>query len=71
MELKSVVKLAQDNVNQVPTDISSKIQVRKYWWGDGSFDKTTFHVVLVSDCVLPKLYPIAPLVEALDDLMGR
>lgn len=68
---KSVVKLANDNVNQVPADISSHIQVRQYWWGDGSFHKTTFHVVLVSDCVLPKLYPIQPLVEALDELMGK
>ena len=30
----------------------------------------TFDVVLVSDCVLPKLYPIAPLVEGLQELMG-
>jgi predicted nicotinamide N-methyase len=67
---ESVVKLAQENVNQVPIDISSKIHVRKYCWGDGSDKKTIFDVVLVSDCVLPKLYPIAPLVKALDDLMG-
>jgi hypothetical protein len=26
-------------------------------------------LVLVSDCVLPKLYPIAPLVDALDQLL--
>lgn len=66
-----VVQLAQDNVNQVPGDISSIIDVRKYWWGDGSFQNETFDVVLVSDCVLPKLYPIAPLVAAFDDLLGR
>ena len=64
----SVVQLAQDNVTHnahyIPSDT---IDVREYWWGDGSISHT-FDVVLVSDCVLPKLYPIAPLVEAIDEL---
>jgi len=29
-----------------------------------------FDIILVSDCVLPKLYPIAPLVDAIDELAG-
>jgi len=29
-----------------------------------------YDIILVSDCVLPKLYPIAPLVDALDELSG-
>mmetsp|Transcript_20596 Transcript_20596/g.25349 ORF Transcript_20596/g.25349 Transcript_20596/m.25349 type:complete len:384 (+) Transcript_20596:44-1195(+) len=29
-----------------------------------------YDVILVSDCVLPKLYPIAPLVDAIDELAG-
>jgi len=28
-------------------------------------------IILVSDCVLPKLYPIAPLVQTLKDCMGK
>jgi len=66
----SVVRLAQDNVKQVPADISDVIHVREYWWGDGSFHNEKFNVVLVSDCVLPKLYPIAPLVAGIDELLG-
>ena len=67
----SVVQLAHENVNQMSAEISRVIHVREYLWGDGSFDKETFDVVLVSDCVLPKLYPIAPLVTAMDDLLGN
>ena len=49
------------------------VAVQKYWWGTDS-DKLLqehgpFDVILVSDCVLPKLYPIAPLVQALDELL--
>jgi SAM-dependent methyltransferase len=51
------------------------IETQEYWWGTGTIngmnedkDKDDL-VVLVSDCVLPKLYPIAPLVEALDALL--
>jgi len=58
------------------------VTVQEYWWGG---TESTIHfqqeedascssaaapdVILVSDCVLPKLYPIAPLVEALDQLL--
>ena len=66
----SVVRLAEDNVTHnaqcIPSD--TIIEVREYWWGDGSMSDTTFDVILVSDCILPKLYPIAPLVEAIDEL---
>ena len=61
----------------------SQIKVRKYLWGDGTLlselktmndskegtDKY-FDFVLVSDCVLPRLYPIDPLVKAIDELSG-
>jgi predicted nicotinamide N-methyase len=47
------------------------VAVQKYWWGKdrlrgrcGNVD-----VVLVADCVLPKLYPIEPLVDAIDQLL--
>ena len=45
------------------------LTVRKYWWGDGSMKDSQCNVVLVADCVLPKLYPIAPLVIAIDQLL--
>jgi len=41
---------------------------------DGAPIKNDHHhhydIILVSDCVLPKLYPIAPLVDAIDELSG-
>ena len=56
------------------------VTVQEYWWGgtdstihfqdeDASCGTAAPDVILVSDCVLPKLYPIAPLVEALDQLL--
>lgn len=61
----------------------SKVKARKYLWGDGSLCNelkclnngdnkyTHFDIILVSDCVLPKLYPIKPLVEAIDELSSK
>lgn len=66
----SVVQLAKDNVKHNSEHIPNMITVREYWWGNGSFGSETFDVLLISDCVLPKLYPIAPLVAALDELLG-
>jgi hypothetical protein len=40
-----------------------------YWWGDDSLKAKSCDLVLVADCVLPKLYPIAPLVQAIDELL--
>lgn len=51
------------------------IRAQKYWWGDGtsrnllSGTKGNGLVILVADCVLPKLYPIAPLVQAIDECL--
>jgi len=47
------------------------IVVEKYWWGVGTVTggNDNCDIVLVSDCVLPKLYPIAPLVDALDQFL--
>lgn len=75
--IDSVVTLAQDNVRdacsqleQQKVDIKSCIHVTDYWWGSGKLQQD-FDVVLIADCVLPKLYPIAPLVDALDELMRQ
>ncbi len=60
----------------------SQVKVRKYLWGDGTLSKELmigneenikdrhFDIILVADCVLPKLYPIDPLVKAIDELAG-
>jgi SAM-dependent methyltransferase len=45
------------------------INVEKYWWGTVPLPDDQCEVILVADCVLPKLYPIAPLVAAIDDLL--
>lgn len=65
--------IASDEVVPTTTTIRDcPISVEKYWWGTGRIESSTEQpcdVILVSDCVLPKLYPIAPLVEALDQLL--
>jgi predicted nicotinamide N-methyase len=75
----NVVRLANDNIQHALLEVSkvrpeislSKdiIQVQTYCWGDGSMKDQDCDVVLVADCVLPKLYPIAPLVQAIDELL--
>lgn len=59
---------------------SSLLRGSKYWWGDGTIVKelhsfkgagACFDIILISDCVLPKLYPIAPLIDALDECMSE
>lgn len=48
-----------------------EISVLTYDWGmDDERLSPPVDVVLVSDCVLPKLYPIEPLVDAIDRLSG-
>ncbi len=46
------------------------IVVQKYWWGTSPLPDVSCDIVLVADCVLPKLYPIAPLVQAIDELLS-
>ena len=46
------------------------IHVQQYWWGTGTIRGGNHaDIVLVADCVLPKLYPIGPLVDAIDELL--
>lgn len=67
----------EDDIVQVE---SSNILTTKYWWGDGTLKETLknnkgsdakFDVILVADCVLPKLYPIIPLIDGLDECMSQ
>ena len=46
------------------------IYVQEYWWGSGTIHGGNYaDVIIVADCVLPKLYPIGPLVEAINELL--
>lgn len=56
---------------EVVKPASDTVHVLTYDWGmeDGELAPPV-DVVLVSDCVLPKLYPIEPLVDAIDRLSG-
>lgn len=54
-------------------------EVQTYDWGKSSSDillsdregRECFpDIILVSDCIIPRLYPIEPLVDVLDDLSG-
>lgn len=75
----SVVQLAQRNVEHVQQEwkdnelqyiSSGKCSVQRYCWGDDSMKAhQDCEVILVADCVLPKLYPIEPLVRAIDELL--
>lgn len=50
---------------------SGAIHVLTYDWGMKDDDLSPpVDIILVSDCVLPKLYPIEPLVDAIDRLSG-
>jgi len=74
--VENVVKLAQQNISKAYTQLGEEeqrskrdcIEVQRYWWGSGSMNEQ-FDTIIIADCVLPKLYPIAPLVDALDELM--
>ena len=52
------------------------IRAQRYWWGDGtsqslmSSNDDSGLAILVADCVLPKLYPIAPLVQAIHECLS-
>jgi predicted nicotinamide N-methyase len=55
----------------------SSIETQFYWWGTPNAihskviaPEEGFDIILVSDCVLPKLYPIEPLVEAIHQLLN-
>eukprot|EP00977_Amphora_coffeiformis_P003862 scaffold768_cov166-Amphora_coffeaeformis.AAC.20 len=72
--LKGFVKDASVDAENT-SDTEKKIRgcplsVQEYWWGSGSIQGGNHaDVVLAADCVLPKLYPIGPLVDAIDELL--
>jgi len=57
-----------------------KVEVRKYLWGDGNLakelsangiDSKYFDIILCADCIVPKLYPIEPLINAIHELSAE
>ena len=54
-----------------------KLDTQELWWGRDCIenffgdDSDATDLVIVADCVLPKLYPIAPLVQAVDELLVK
>jgi predicted nicotinamide N-methyase len=70
-DLEMLLPIMNENIEaskQLNTDIN--ITAKVYDWNNpSSFDEKPFDILLISDCVLPKLYPIALLVEAVDYLL--
>jgi predicted nicotinamide N-methyase len=60
--------------NIVASIAGCPVAVQKYWWGTDKAPKMISSngcdLILVADCVLPKLYPIAPLVQAIDECLA-
>ena len=50
-----------------------QLETQELWWGRDRIITQNFDtdLVIVADCVLPKLYPIAPLVQAIDELLVK
>jgi predicted nicotinamide N-methyase len=60
-------KILNDNINTIS---SSSIIIKEYDWGkDCTHLNPPFDYILVSDCVLPKLYPIEPLIDSIVAVM--
>jgi len=63
-----------------------KIIAKRYLWGDSTLlqelpndnegnpmntDTTQIDIIISADCIVPKLYPIKPLIDAIDELSGN
>ena len=76
-ELKGMVTPTSNALSHCESHIGrSEVRVRKYWWGKDDLalldelDQPYYDIILCSDVVLPKLYPIEPLVKAIAALSG-
>jgi SAM-dependent methyltransferase len=56
-----------DSLPSIPPE---QVQIELYEWEHLSLPQRSFDLVLVSDCVLPKLYPIDLLLLAVDRVLG-
>ncbi|GMI23138.1 hypothetical protein TeGR_g9650 [Tetraparma gracilis] len=76
-DIGKVLELTQTNIDscfsrnwaRTPWAGSKNTLVQEYWWGSGTLGKKGFDIILIADCILPKLYPIGPLVDAIDELL--
>jgi LmbE family N-acetylglucosaminyl deacetylase len=62
-----------DEINAFAEELSERVILSMYDWGSPPpehLTATALDLVIVSDCVLPKLYPIEPLVQAVEAVMG-
>ena len=67
-----LLPLLQENVSTFNHQSKSNIKVKEYEWGCNiDHLNAPFDIVLVSDCVLPKLYPIEPLIAAVKNVMNN
>lgn len=63
-----------ENVPDMITIHGCQLNTQLLWWGQDAVDyfgPGGTDIVLVADCVLPKLYPIAPLVDAINELLVK
>ena len=72
-----ILTLLQDNVERACSSCrcmeSTMLHVSIYDWGNEDHVHALsppFDMLLISDCVLPKLYPIEPLIKSVDALLG-
>ena len=73
-----ILSLLQSNVDKACLVCdgfqSNKLHVCIYDWGNEDHIRDLsppFDILLISDCVLPKLYPIEPLIRSVDALLGN
>ena len=73
-DIGPVLDLTRENIaSNLPNLLCSRqpvTSVVEYWWGSDTLPKSSFDIVLVADCILPKLYPMEPLVAAISYLLA-
>eukprot|EP00466_Bigelowiella_natans_P002904 jgi/Bigna1/86565/estExt_fgenesh1_pg.C_110229 len=75
---KQVLHIARENVASCAKEVGDKsiqkrVSVAEYDWGDKTSSsklRAPFDIILVADCIVPKLYPMQPLVDALLEVSG-
>jgi predicted nicotinamide N-methyase len=68
-QLISFLEINKHSVCAVNKSIDAeRIDIKVYDWGRSAEHlNSPFDIILISDCVLPKLYPILPLIEVSND----
>lgn len=74
-----VLELTKENVSinienmiekeHISEGSEGRTRTEEYWWGSGTLGVKCFDCILIADCILPKLYPMEPLVAAIDELL--